>query len=151
MFKAAIGIIIALGIALTFTTIRLNSADDRWEAKHAPVVAERDILKDRAKHDLTKIGALEQANTVNVNAVNDLAERLAAVLTHNEKLDALLGQAEQAADTARRDRATVLAQLEMQQETDYASQDCADWGGRAVCAAVTARVSEQWRRAAGQP
>lgn len=148
MVKIASGIIVALVCALTFTTCRLQSADARWEAKLAPIEAERDQLRQQVETDAASIEGLNRVNSTQLVTIHDLAGKLDAAITMNERLDELLQDAETSARAAREAFEQQLAAMATQQEGDYANRDCAEWGAAPVCGAVTARVSEQWRAAA---
>lgn len=148
MVKIAAGIIAALLALLTLQSCRLQSADARWTEKLAPVEAERDTLRTQVATDQRSIDTLSKVNGNQLTTIHDLAGKLDRAITQTEKLDALLGEAEVRAHAARDERDAALAAMTRQQENDYASnRDCADWGAGAVCGAVSARVSEQWRTA----
>lgn len=151
MAKIAAGVAAALLALLLVQSCRLQSADARWAEKLAPVQAERDRLTEELARSELAVTTLTRANGRQQSTIHELASKLDAAITQTEQLDALLAAAEAGAAEARRSRDAALAAMTQQQEQDYASnRDCADWGAAAVCGAVSARVSEQWRAASNR-
>lgn len=136
----AIGVLLlALAVLTALYTSRgatLAAQAETIRAQEATITTARDTIL-----------AAEAANQAAMATIADLNTRLADAIGQNQRVEEANAAARAALAKAQRDRNRYLAELNRLKEATYATDpDCAEWGARPVCPAISDQLRDQWTR-----